>query len=91
MAIKLVNADGVLAQNNTLINPLSGLDREETLEFSGSLPAAEINDAMRKPYYGIVSISSRNVRGSGNRAENAPPAWRGMIGVGAWSQNIHID
>jgi hypothetical protein len=91
VAIKLVNADGVLVRNNTLINPLSGLDREETLEFSAGIPSNELTDVMRNPYYGIVTISTRNVRGSGNRAENTPPAWRGMVGVGAWSENIEIS
>jgi hypothetical protein len=81
----------MLVRNNTLINPLHGLAGGKRLDFSGRLPAVEINDLMRKPHYGIVTISSGSVRGSGNRAENAPPAWRGMIGIGAWSANIHID
>jgi hypothetical protein len=91
VAIKLINADGVLVRNNTLINPLSGLDREETLEFSAGIPSNELTDVMSNPYYGIVTISTRNVRGSGNRGENTPPAWRGMVGVGAWSENIEVS
>lgn len=91
VAIKLVNADGVLVRNNTIINPLSGLDRLETLDFSGGIPSNELTDVVRNPYYGIVTISTRNVHGSGNRAENTLPAWRGMVGVGPWSENIHIE
>ena len=91
VAIKLVNADGVLVRNNAIINPLGGLNRQETLDFSRGIPFNELTDVVRNPYYGIVTISSRNVRGWGNRAENTPPAWRAVVGVGPWSENIHIE
>jgi hypothetical protein len=91
VAIKLVNADGVLVRNNTIINPLSGLDRQETLDFSKGIPCNELTEVMRYPYYGIVTISTRNVRGSGNCAEDTRPAWRGMLGVGAWSEHIAVE
>ena len=91
VAIKLVNADGVLIRNNTIINPLGGLNQQETLDFSRGIPSNELTEVMRYPYYGIVTISTRNVRGSGNRAENTPPAWRGMVGVGPWSENIAVE
>lgn len=91
VAIKLVNADGVLVRNNTIIDPFRGLDIDEMLDLSAGIPPNEVTDVMRNPYWGILTISSRNVRGSGNRAENTPPAWRGMVGVGAWSENIEIS
>jgi hypothetical protein len=90
VAIKLVNADGVLVRNDTLINPLSGLAEGRPLEFTRGIPPSELNDVVRRPYYGIITISTRNVRGSGNRVEKMPSAWRGMVGVGAWSENIDI-
>jgi hypothetical protein len=72
VAIKLVNADGVLVRNNTIIDPLSGSDRQETLDFSRGIPSNELTDVMSNPRCGIVTISSRNVHGWGNRAEKHP-------------------
>lgn len=74
VAIKLVNADRMLVQNNTLINPLSGLDREEKLEFCRGIPQEVVHDVMRNPSYSIATISTGHARGSVNRAENTPPA-----------------
>ncbi len=91
VAIKLVNADGVLVRNNTVINPLCSLAGARRLDFSGDIQRDVLNDVMRNPYYGIVTISSRNVRSSGNRAEQTPAAWRGMIGAGSWSENIRAE
>jgi len=91
VAVKLVNADGVLVRNNTIINPLSGLADAKRLDFTRGIPVVQLNDVMRNPYSGVVTISTRNVCGSGNHAENTPSAWRGMVGVGAWSENINVS
>ncbi len=90
VAIKLVNVDGALVQSNTIINPFRGLAEGERLDFSHGIAAGELTDVMENPHYGILTISTRNVRGWGNRAENTPPAWRGMVGIGTWSDLIEI-
>jgi len=91
VAVKLVNADGVVLENNKIINPLTGIKRAEKLDFSQSVAVEHRDDVIRNPYFGVVTISTRNVRGTGNRAEKIPDAWRGMIGIGPWSEEITVE
>jgi hypothetical protein len=91
IAVKLANVDGARIENNTFINPLCKMRQGQSFDLTADIPADVLNDVMRTPYYGIVTLSSRNVQCNGNRAENTPPFWRDMVGVGTWSEKIEVE
>lgn len=95
IAIKIINAADVTVNDNVIINPLSQLDRKEKLDFSAALPVVpavspEIRAAMTVPYYAIFIAASKNVHGKGNLVETLPACSKGMVGRGAWTEQIDI-
>ena len=43
---------------------------------------------LREPFYGIFVSASEDVTLTGNRVEEAPAHFKGLLGVGPWNTNI---
>ncbi len=50
--------------------------------------APEMLPLLREPFYGIFVSASEDVTLTGNRVEEAPAHFKGLLGVGPWNTNI---
>ena len=53
--------------------------------------APELISLLREPFYGIFVSASEDVTLTGNRVEEAPANFKGLLGIGPWNGKIHAQ
>lgn len=98
LPIFIGNTKGATVRDNVIVRPfqapptkLGGLDltlpgRMETA-FAPPVPP-ELLPVLRQPFYAVFVSGSEDVTLSGNVIEDAPPAVKGMLGIGPWTRNV---
>ena len=100
LPIFIGNSRGVTVADNVIIRPFQAtpeklrfldLTRPGVIEqkFAPPVPA-ELLPVLREPFYGIFISASDEVTLTGNRVEEAPPFFKGLLGVGPWNGKIHV-
>lgn len=98
LPIFIGNSRGVTVADNVIVRPFQAspaklrfldLTRPGVIEQKFAPPvASEMDPLLREPFYGIFVSASEDVTLMGNRVEEAPANFKGLLGVGPWSTNI---
>ena len=92
-AIMLLNVNTALINKNIIQNPAAKywdfnmLDLTQNYTNNSSVTPQQTL-AASQPYFGIFIMSSKDVDCKGNTAQNTNSYFKGIIGIGPWTQNI---
>ena len=98
LPIFIGNSRGVTVADNVIIRPFQAppaklryldLTRPGVIEQKFAPPVApEMAPLLREPFYGIFVSASGDVTLTGNRVEDPPALFKGLLGIGPWNRNI---
>ena len=101
LPIFIGNSRGVTVADNVIIRPFQAtpeklrfldLTRPGVIEQKFAPPIApELISLLREPFYGIFVSASEDVTLTGNRVEEAPANFKGLLGIGPWNGKIHAQ
>jgi len=98
LPIFIANTKGVTVRDNIITKPFQAppealkfldLTRRNVIERKFAPPVPEsLTPLLKEPFYAIFVSASEDVILTGNRVEDAPPHFKGLLGIGPWCKDI---